>query len=103
MIIGGSQAREQHLARFRIEAEAVAQLRHPNIVQIYDIGEVDGMPFVSLELLEGGDLEARLDGHTAAGHCGRRADGDPGPGHSRRPSSPDRAPRPQAGQRALDR
>ncbi len=43
MIIGGSQVREHHLARFRIEAEAVAQLRHPNIVQIYDIGEVDGL------------------------------------------------------------
>jgi eukaryotic-like serine/threonine-protein kinase len=62
MIIGGSQVREHHLARFRIEAEAVAQLRHPNIVQIYDIGEVDGMPYVSLELLEGGDLQDRLAG-----------------------------------------
>src|SRR4029077_7318666 len=62
MIIGGSQVREHHLARFRIEAEAVAQLRHPNIVQIYDIGEVDGMPYVALELLEGGDLRDRLAG-----------------------------------------
>ena len=53
MIIGGSQARVVHLARFRIEAEAVARLRHPNILQIYDIGEVDGLPFVALELLEG--------------------------------------------------
>ena len=103
MIIGGSQVREHHLARFRIEAEAVAQLRHPNIVQIYDIGEVDGMPFVSLEFLEGGDLDDRLAGTPQPGRSGRRADGDPGPGHSRRPSSPDRSPRPQAGQRALDR
>jgi tetratricopeptide (TPR) repeat protein len=62
MIIGGSMAGENQLARFRIEAEAVAQLRHPNIVQIYDIGEVEGMPFVSLEYLDGGDLETRLDG-----------------------------------------
>ena len=62
MIRGGSQARPDHLARFRIEAEAVARLRHPNIVQIYDIGEVDGLPFVSLELLEGGDLADRLAG-----------------------------------------
>jgi hypothetical protein len=37
MIIGGSQARDDHLARFRVEAEAVARLRHPNILQIYDI------------------------------------------------------------------
>ena len=62
MIIGGSQVRDHHLARFRIEAEAVARLRHPNIVQIYDIGEVDGLPFVSLELLEGGDLKDQLAG-----------------------------------------
>ena len=48
MIIGGSQVREHHLARFRIEAEAVSpRLRHPNIVQIYDIGEVDGLPYVA--------------------------------------------------------
>src|SRR5262249_43384745 len=37
MIRGGTQARVDHLARFRIEAEAVARLRHPNILQIYDI------------------------------------------------------------------
>ena len=62
MIIGGSQARDDHLARFRVEAEAVARLRHPNILQIYDIGEFDDVPFVALELLEGGDLDARLAG-----------------------------------------
>jgi eukaryotic-like serine/threonine-protein kinase len=62
MIIAGGHAGTSQMARFRIEAEAVAQLHHPNIVQIYDIGEVDGMPFVSLELLEGGDLRDRLAG-----------------------------------------
>ncbi|MGP0062475.1 MAG: protein kinase domain-containing protein, partial [Isosphaeraceae bacterium] len=62
MIIGGSQAGSRQLARFRIEAEAVAQLRHPNIVQIYDVGEVDDMPYVALEFLDGGDLAARMDG-----------------------------------------
>jgi tetratricopeptide (TPR) repeat protein len=56
MIRGGERARDVQLARFRTEAEAVAQLHHPNIVQIFDIGEVDGSPFVSLELLEGGSL-----------------------------------------------
>ena len=62
MIIGGNQARPDLLARFLVEAEAVARLRHPNILEIYDIGEVDGAPFVSLELLEGGDLDDRLAG-----------------------------------------
>ncbi len=70
MIVGGSQARSDLLARFRVEAEAVARLRHPNILQIYDIGEVDGLPFVSLELLEGGDLDDRLAGTPQPGRSG---------------------------------
>src|SRR5262249_26454822 len=62
MIRGGSQARPEQFARFRIEAEAVARLRHPHIIQIFDIGEADGLPYVSLELLEGGSLDDRLGG-----------------------------------------
>jgi WD40 repeat protein len=46
-------------ARFRTEAEAVARLYHPNIVQVYAFGEVRGQPFFSMELVEGGTL-ARL-------------------------------------------
>ena len=53
-------ADEIQIARFKIEAEAVAALRHPNILQIYDIGESDGSPYVALELLEGGSLADRL-------------------------------------------
>ena len=60
MIRSGGQARADLVARFRTEAEAVARLRHPNILQIYDIGEADGQPFVALELLEGGSLGDRL-------------------------------------------
>ena len=60
MIRGGSQARADQMARFRVEAEAVARLRHPNILQIYDIGEAAGLPFVALELLDGGGLDDRL-------------------------------------------
>ena len=62
MIRGGGQAQADLLARFRTEAEAVARLRHPNILQIYDIGEAGGLPFVALELLEGGTLGSRLAG-----------------------------------------
>ena len=63
MIRSGSEARADHLSRFLVEAEAVARLRHPNIIQIYDIGEADGLPFVALELLDGGGLDGRLAGN----------------------------------------
>jgi WD40 repeat protein/serine/threonine protein kinase len=62
MILAGSHAGEDDLVRFRTEAEAVAGLRHPNIVQIYDISEQRGLPYFSLEFVEGGSLESRLDG-----------------------------------------
>ena len=62
MIRGGSQARPDHFARFRIEAEAVARLRHPNILQIYEIGEVDGLPFVRSSCSKAGSLDDRLAG-----------------------------------------
>jgi WD40 repeat protein/tRNA A-37 threonylcarbamoyl transferase component Bud32 len=62
MILTGAHTREEDLARFRAEAEAVAGLRHPNIVQIYDVGEQDGLPYFSLEFVEGGTLERQIDG-----------------------------------------
>jgi hypothetical protein len=49
-------------ARFRREAEAVARLRHPNIVEIYTIGEQGGRPYFTMELAEGGNLAGRLAG-----------------------------------------
>jgi len=67
MIRGGSQARPDYIARFRVEAEAVAQIRHPNIIQIYDIGQAEGLPFVALELLDGGGLDDRLGGNPQPG------------------------------------
>ncbi len=69
MIGDGKHARPEHRERFLIEAEAVARLHHPNIVQIYDIGEADGRPFVTLEVLEGGTLADRLKGTTQPGRA----------------------------------
>ena len=63
MIRGGSQARSDYFTRFRLEAELVARLRHPNIIQIYETGEAGGLPFVALELLDGGSLEQKLGGN----------------------------------------
>ena len=48
--------------RFRTEAEAVAQLQHPHIVQVIEVGEDDGIPFVALEYLAGGSLHQRIAG-----------------------------------------
>jgi serine/threonine-protein kinase len=49
-------------ARFKAEAEAVARLQHPNIVQIHEVGEAGGLPFFALEFVEGGSLATRLAG-----------------------------------------
>jgi serine/threonine protein kinase/WD40 repeat protein len=62
MILAGAYAGTHELARFRTETEAVARLRHPHIVQIYEVGEQDGQPYFALEFCEGGSLAQRLDG-----------------------------------------
>jgi TolB-like protein/predicted Ser/Thr protein kinase/Tfp pilus assembly protein PilF len=57
-IIGlGYWATEAHLKRFRLEAEAAAQLDHTAIVPIYEIGERDGACFFSMKFIEGGQLD----------------------------------------------
>jgi serine/threonine-protein kinase len=62
MVLAGAHAGERELKRFRAEAESVARLVHPNIVQIYEVGEQDGLPFFSFEYVDGGSLDKKLAG-----------------------------------------
>ena len=56
----GALAGPQERARFRVEAEAAARIRHPNVVRIYEIGEHLGLPFFAMELIEGRSLDRHL-------------------------------------------
>src|SRR5262249_48313203 len=58
----GINATTDEVARFRAEAEAVARLQHPNIVQIYDVGEAEGLPYLVLEFVAAGSLAQHLAG-----------------------------------------
>jgi serine/threonine protein kinase len=62
MIRDGALAGPQQRARFRIEAEAAARMRHANIVAIYDVAEHQGRPYFAMELVEGPSLDRHLDG-----------------------------------------
>jgi serine/threonine protein kinase len=62
MLLHSSYKETTHRARLMREAEAIARLSHPNIVQIYQVGEVDGNPFCVLEFAEGGSLASHLQG-----------------------------------------
>ncbi len=63
MILSGDYAGRDELARFRLEAEAVAKLQHPGIVQVYEINELEGKPYFCLEFVEGGPLDKKLAGN----------------------------------------
>jgi tetratricopeptide (TPR) repeat protein len=60
MIRRGGRDRPDQFTRFRIEAETIARLRHPHILQIHDIGVAGDRPFLALELLDGGSLADHL-------------------------------------------
>ncbi|MBI3408861.1 MAG: SUMF1/EgtB/PvdO family nonheme iron enzyme [Planctomycetes bacterium] len=62
MILAGGHAGPAELERFRIESESVAQLQHPNIVQIHEIADHDGLPYFSLEFCPQGSLARKLSG-----------------------------------------
>jgi tetratricopeptide (TPR) repeat protein len=59
---GESSARAELVNQFRFEAEAVARLNHPNIVQVYHTGSHDGCLYLVMELVEGGGLDKTLAG-----------------------------------------
>jgi WD40 repeat protein/tRNA A-37 threonylcarbamoyl transferase component Bud32 len=62
VVLAGSHAGPNERARFRREAEAVARLSHPNIVQVHEVGEHDGVPFLCLEYVHGPSLAAWAGG-----------------------------------------
>jgi WD40 repeat protein len=62
MIRAGAHADEFDLGRFRAEAETLARLQHPGIVQVFEVGEHQGLPFFSLEFCPGGSLDRKLNG-----------------------------------------
>ena len=62
MILSGSHAGTTERDRFKREAEAVAQLQNPHIVQIFEIGEANGHPYLALEFVDGGSLAQHLAG-----------------------------------------
>ncbi len=62
MVLSGGYASENDLIRFRTEGEAVARLRHPHVVQIYEVGEHAGLPYCALEFISGGSLSIHLNG-----------------------------------------
>jgi WD40 repeat protein/tRNA A-37 threonylcarbamoyl transferase component Bud32 len=62
MIRGDEHARPDERRRFATEVEAIARLQHPNIVQVYEVGEHNGLPFFSMELCPNGSLDRKLAG-----------------------------------------
>jgi eukaryotic-like serine/threonine-protein kinase len=68
MLLAGAYADLQERERFLREAEAVAGLRHPNLVQVHDMGDHNGRPYFTMEYVEGGSLAQKLLGTPQPAH-----------------------------------
>ena len=62
MLLTGAHASRESRERFLREARVGAGLRHPNIVQVHDMGDQDGLPYFTMEFVEGGNLAQKLAG-----------------------------------------
>ncbi len=60
MILAGAYAEPHDLERFRVEAAAVARLKHPNVIAFYEFDHYDGRPYFTMEYVAGGSLADRL-------------------------------------------
>jgi tetratricopeptide (TPR) repeat protein len=63
MLLQGAHTDAVGLKRLVREAEAVAALDHPNIVQVHEVGEHEGLPYFTMELVEGGSLREKIERH----------------------------------------
>jgi serine/threonine protein kinase len=62
LLLAGTHSGAERRVRLLGEADVLARLRHPNIVQVFEVGQHEGLPFLALEYVEGGSLTDRLDG-----------------------------------------
>jgi serine/threonine protein kinase len=60
-VLQGIASTPDGTARFRHEAQAIAQMRHPNIVNVYDFGEYEGTPYMIVEYVPGGNLASKME------------------------------------------
>jgi Protein kinase domain len=73
MLLAGAYAGPTELARFQLETEAVAGLSHPNVVQIFEVGDHDGRPYFTMEFVDGGSLAQKIAATPPANAGGSQA------------------------------